>query len=120
MEENYFTFRGEFYKQLEGAPMGNSLSPFISEIFMANLESELISKGLMPKFWKRYVDDVFAIIRKEDLESTLNTLNGLHRNIKFTCEVEKDGKLPFLDLLITRTRGSLQLEIYKKPTDTYL
>lgn len=118
MEENYFTFRGECYKQLEGAPMGNPLSPFISEIFMANLESDLASRNLIPRVWKRYVDDVFAIIKETDLKSILSALNNLHGNIQFTCEVEKQGKLPFLDLLLTRTGGTLELEIYRKPTDT--
>lgn len=118
MEENYFTFRGEFYKQLKGAPMGNRLSPFISEIFMAKLESDLISKGLLPRFWARYVDDVFAIVKTKDLDSTLTTLNGLHIDISFTYEVEKEGRLPFLDILLLRKQRTLEIEIYRKPTNT--
>ena len=40
-------------------------------------------------------------------------------NIKFTCEVEQDGQLPFLDLLLNRTEnGDLKLQIYRKPTNT--
>lgn len=118
MEENYFTFRGDYYKQLKGAPMGNPLSPFISEMFMAKLESELVAKKLMPRFWRRYVDDIFAITRRQDLESTLKVLNGLHKNIEFTFEIEKEGKLSFLDILLTRKQNALELEIYRKPTDT--
>lgn len=118
MEENYFTFREGYYKQLKGAPMGNSLSPFISEIFMAGLESDLTTRGLMPRFWRRYVDDVFAIVKKNDLESTLETLNGIHKDIRFTYEVEKEGRLPFLDILLVRTQRTLELEIYRKTTNT--
>ena len=52
-------------------------------------------------------------------------LNGLEdfNNIKFTYEVEQDGQLPFLDLLLNGTEnGDLKLQIYRKPTytDQYL
>lgn len=119
MEENFFTFRGKYFKQLKGAPMGNPLSPFISEVFMTKLESDLASQSLMPRFWKRYVDDIFAVIKKENLQTTVDNLNGLHGNIKFTVETEKEGRLPFLDILLIRRQGNLELEIYRKPTDTY-
>lgn len=118
MEENYFMFRGNYFKQLKGAPMGNPLSPFISEVFMAKLERDLTSKGLMPRFWRRYVDDVFAIINKDELETRMDILNGLHENIQFTVETEKGGQLPFLDILVIRKQRNLELQIYRKPTDT--
>lgn len=31
MEENYFTFRGEYFKQLKGALIGNLPSPIVTE-----------------------------------------------------------------------------------------
>ncbi|KXJ70662.1 hypothetical protein RP20_CCG022811 [Aedes albopictus] len=49
MDENYFQFRGQFYKHTKGAPMGNPLSPFLCELFMANLETKLTEQGLHPK-----------------------------------------------------------------------
>ena len=48
MKENYFTFRGKFYKQTKGAPMGNPLSPFLCELFMANIENKLETNNLLP------------------------------------------------------------------------
>ncbi|XP_053691137.1 uncharacterized protein LOC128739666 [Sabethes cyaneus] len=95
MEENYFTFRDSYYKQLKGAPMGNPLSPFLC-------------------------DDIFSIIKKGELETILAAMNGTHRNIHFTYELEKDGKLPFLDIIIIRQIESTEteIEIYRKPTNT--
>lgn len=118
MEENYFSFRDETYKQLNGAPMGNPLSPFLSEIFMANLEKRLEDKNQLPEIWWRYVDDVFSIVKKHILPQTLETINKAHKNIEFTYEVEQDNKLPFLDLLIVKEHSSLTFEIYRKPTNT--
>jgi len=58
----------------------------------------------------------------EKLTEILNSLDAT-RSIKFACEVEQDGKLPFLDILLERTdSGGLKLCIYRKPphTDQYL
>lgn len=118
MEENYFVFRGNFYKQTKGAPMGNPLSPFLCELFMANLENILKERKLLPERWYRYVDDIFSIVRKEDLPKILEAINSIHKDIKFTHEEEKDCKLPFLDLLIIREMSSIDFEIYRKPTNT--
>lgn len=118
MEENYFVFRGNFYKQTKGAPMGNPLSPFLCELFMANLENILKDRNLLPKRWYRYVDDIFSIVKREDLPKILEAINSIHRDIKFTHEEEADGKLPFLDLLIIRETTTFDFEIYRKPTNT--
>ncbi|XP_058446374.1 uncharacterized protein LOC131427320 [Malaya genurostris] len=118
MDVNYFKFRGKFYKQLQGAPMGNPLSPFLCVLFMANLEELLNKQGLLPNRWWRYVDDIFCIIKRNDLSNFLEIINNLHKNIKFTYEEEKDNSLPFLDILIVREAKSLTFEIYRKPTNT--
>ncbi|XP_062549916.1 telomerase reverse transcriptase-like [Armigeres subalbatus] len=94
MNENYFTFRGSFYKQTKGAPMGNPLSPFLCELFMANLEDNLEEQGVLPEKWWRYVDDIFSIINRKDLPRILEAINNVHKDIKFTHEEEKEGSPP--------------------------
>jgi hypothetical protein len=121
MEENYFTFRGCFYKQTKGAPMGNPLSPFICELFMAHLEAKLQTKNILPTRWWRYVDDVFTIVKREALTKIMAEINSIHKDITFTHEVENDGKLAFLDLLIVREpsiSSSMSYEIFRKPTSS--
>ena len=121
MQQSYFQFRDCIYEQKQGAPMGNSLSPFLSDIYMADLETELQTKNLLPERWWRYVDDVFCIIKRDSLTSVLDTINSARRSINFTYEMEVDGKLPFLDILILREPDSispLSFEIYRKPTNT--
>jgi len=54
----------------------------------------------------------------EKLTEFLNRLDATG-SIKFTYEVEQDGMLPFLDILLERTdSGGLKLCIYRKPTHT--
>lgn len=59
----------------------------------------------MPRFRKRYMHDICAIIRKEkEVENRLDLLNWLHPHIRFMLEMEKKG--PFLDLLLSRKQKS--------------
>jgi hypothetical protein len=43
--------------------MGSPLSLILADLYMEKVEREIMDKGKEKiKFWKRYVDDVFAII----------------------------------------------------------
>lgn len=98
--------------------MGNPLSPLIAEIFMAHFEISLKKENLLPRVWLRYVDDFFAVIRKDDIQKTLDMLNGRFDSIKFTCEPEIDGKLSFLDVKLQRINNKIDIGVYHKPTST--
>jgi hypothetical protein len=104
--------------------MGSPLSPVIANFFMEDFERRAIEQAThKPVCWYRYVDDTFAIWPhgRERLTEFLDHLNGLHNNIKFTMEIEKEGHLPFLDIdIYRRTDGSLGHKVYRKPTHTNL
>ena len=71
-----------------------------------------------PKVWKRFVDDCFSIIKKTNISSFHDTLNSIDPHIDFTIENEKDGKIAFLDTLISRRDGLISIDVYRKPTHT--
>ncbi|XP_053685711.1 uncharacterized protein LOC128735241 [Sabethes cyaneus] len=99
--------------------MGSKVSPLLAEVFMSDFEVALQKEKYFPRVWKRYVDDVFAIVKERHLPKTLDLLNSRHPTIKFTVEREVDGKIPFLDLMISKKNdNSLKLGIYRKPTST--
>ncbi|XP_020297813.1 uncharacterized protein LOC109862232 [Pseudomyrmex gracilis] len=101
----YFTYNNQFYKQITGAAMGSPISPIIANIFMEHFESQAIKKApLKSQTWFRYVDDTFVIWQhgERELYNFLDFLNKQHPNITFTLETEQHGKLPFLDVLVTR------------------
>lgn len=50
MNQNFFSFRGKFYKQTFGLSMGNKLSPFLADIFMSDFEVELKKKNISLEF----------------------------------------------------------------------
>ena len=71
--------------------------------------------------WKRYVDDIIEKIKKNTISPLTDHLNQIDTtgNVKFTCEAEKDGQIPFLDVnIIRKPDGSIKLRIYRKATHT--
>jgi hypothetical protein len=116
MEDNYFMFRNQVYRQTEGACMGSCLSPFIADIFMKTFEKNLSSSPIFPKCRLRYVDEIFVILKKSQINKTLNWLNSQHQKIQFTMEEEQSGQLPFLDVMVKRQDNQLVFDVYQKPT----
>ncbi|OXA56044.1 hypothetical protein Fcan01_09800 [Folsomia candida] len=118
-ENTYFTWRGGLFKQTEGSPMGSPISAIFAELFMEFLEESLIKHNSDIKFWRRFVDDTFSIIKSRKAKQILKKLNNFHPNIKFTMEQEINNSLPFLDVLIHKKEdGTLTHKIYRKPTHT--
>ena len=62
---------------------------------------------------KRYVDDTFVVIKKNNLETFYEHL----ASIKFTLEIESNNSLTFLDVLVVKEKsGNLTTKLYQKPT----
>lgn len=118
MEDSYFQFRGTFYKLTHGTSMGNPLSPIIANLYMSKLEMSLKSKNILPKWWHRYVDDGFAVVKKGELDNTLKMLNSQSESINFTYVAEENNQLAFLDLLLIRQDHKINVAVYHKPTST--
>jgi hypothetical protein len=67
----------------------------------------------------KYVDDILAIVNVAELETVLNAFHSFHKSLCFTYEMEKDGKIPYLEVLLIRDSvGSIELDWYQKPTAT--
>jgi len=105
LTSTYFCMDGQFYEQTDGVAMGSPLSPVIANFYMEDFEMKAIEKATnKPDCWYRYVDDTFVIWShgKEKLMDFLKHLNGIHNNIQFTMEIEREGHLPFLDIDVNR------------------
>ena len=115
-----FRFRDTFYKLNDGVAMGSPVSVVVANLFMEHFEAKAIAQSLIkPALWKRFVDDVLAIMQRKACDDFLHYLNSRHPNITFTSEEESDNRLPFMDLTIRRTiEGRLDLTVYRKPTHT--
>ncbi|BHF67439.1 hypothetical protein SprV_0301046500 [Sparganum proliferum] len=116
--KTYLTFGGQMYEQIKGTPMGSPISGLIAEVVLQRIEHLVFTK-YQPKFWARYVDDTFAIVKSSDVEHLKELLNSVDPNIEFTMEAETNNQLPFLDVLVLRcATGQLQTTVFRKATNT--
>ena len=52
------------------------------------------------------------------LETLNKYLNSITKNLQFTLETEKNNKINFLDLPLTKIDNKINYNIYRKPTTT--
>ena len=115
-----FMFNGKLYMQLDGVAMGSPLGPVLANIFLCHMEEKFMIKNrYFPLFYRRYVDDTFALFKtKRSADLFFQFLNTLHPSIKFTMDVEEDCKLNFLDTVVDKNKGNFTLDMYRKSTFT--
>ena len=120
----HFIFNGHIYQQVHGVAMGSPLGPLFANIFMSFHEKSWLHNcpsSFKPLLYRHYVDDCFLLFSSPDhVPLFLSYLNRQHPNIFFSSELEKNGKLPFLDIEITRSNEKFSTSVYRKPTFTGL
>ena len=59
---------------------------------------------LKPSLWLRYVDDTLVVWPhgRDHLDEFFRHLNSERSSIQFTMELENEGSIPFLDVLVKR------------------
>ena len=61
----------------------------------------------------------FIAVHKDEIDDFHEHLNRQNIDIQFTKEIEENGKIPFLDCLVTRDNNNrLNTTVYRKPTHT--
>ena len=120
----HFIFNGRFYQQIDGVALGSLLGPLFANIFLSFHEKSWLHNcpaSFKPLLYRRYVDDCFLLFRSLDhVPLFLFYLNRQHPNISFSSKLEKDGRLPFLDIEVTRSNGRFSTSVYCKATFTGL
>ena len=119
----YFTFNEEVYKQTDGVALVSLISPVLADIFMGELKNNIVPVLQENfSFWKRDVDDTICFLKIGTISYITKIFNNFDSKIKFTYEVEKDCKLPFLDVLVIKKGNNIITTIHRKATtsDIYL
>ena len=86
-KDQLFQFNGDLYEQIDGVAMGSPLGPLMANTFMCSIEEKLAHENKLPNFYRRYVDDTFALV--PDLTAAtdfLLILNDAHPAIQFIME----------------------------------
>ena len=63
------------------------------------------------------MDDTFTAVHKQGIDDFHEHLNRQNADIQFTNEIEENGKIPFLDCLVTRDNKP-KATSYRTPTHT--
>ena len=120
-KDQLFQFNGQLYEQIDGVAMGSPLGPLLANVFMCHIEDILQHDGKLPAYYKRYVDDTLTIMPDSDTaDNFLKELNQVHTSLKFTKEVEENGTLPFLGILLLNRAPNIDTKVHVKPTNTGL
>lgn len=107
---NYFQFADKMYHQVQGTAMGTKMAPAYANLFMAELERELLADSpITPLLWKRYIDDILCIWpgTPDSLREFIDQINSKHNTIKFTYEASQQS-IDFLDLTIYKGERFLE------------
>ena len=65
LKSTYFSYGGSLYEQKEGAAMGFPVSAVVANLYVEFFEQLALGTApTKPRLWKRYVDDIFCILRK--------------------------------------------------------
>ena len=87
--------------------------------FIWSYERTAITAALhSPKVFERFVDDVYSILKRTQLENFFHHVSNLHQNIKYTMEEESNRELAFLDTLLKPNNGEISVLAYREPTHT--
>ena len=120
MSNHLYIFNQEVRMQSKGGPIGLALTGDVAQVFMCWYDRELISRleldGLVVLLYRRYVDDVNALIKRlsnqegstptveeerDIMQRVKQIAESIHNSIRVTVDCpsfHEDRKLPILDL----------------------
>ena len=101
----FFSFNNNYYRQIEGTPMGSPISPLFANMVMDDLEMNCLSTlkekhNVNPLLYFRYVDDTIMCINKKHIDLVVKTFNSYNNRLQFIYEIVKENKINFLDMII--------------------
>ena len=74
--QTHFLFNNEIYDQTDGVAMGSPLGPALANLFMGYHENKWLNseESSTVLFYKRYVDDIFCLFKREAAHQTILSL----------------------------------------------
>ena len=100
--------------------MGSPLGPTLANIFLSHHETTWLNEcpvQFKPVYYRRYVDDIVVLFKSRNhVKKFRKYLNSRHKCMSFSVEEEKDNKLSFLDVKVTREDNKFITSTYRKST----
>ena len=110
-------YDGNLYYQIDGVAMGSPLGPAFANFYMCHVENQIINKQIKLNTYIRYVDDIFLLVDNENEIKKVKEIFQQVSCLKFSYELEKENKISFLDVLLKKENGIIDLSVYVKTTN---
>ena len=111
LTENSFEFIEKNYLQTHGVAMGTKTEVSFANIFMAEIETNLMQQNnIKPREWKRYIDDVFYLwdCNRNEVERFIEQANTFHPT-KFAAKIS-ENEIIFLDTVVFKGHYHLRAQ----------
>lgn len=117
MQNNYFSFDGQFYHQIRGGAMGSPLTLTMANCYMFFFERQIAKQvNNSGDLYLRYIDDLFLVVNwpERHLLKQIEKWNQIDENIKLS--VHTGHSTNFLDLSIQNRDGLFITCVHHKPS----
>ena len=116
LENTYFSFEDQIFKQIKGLPMGSPLSGLMAILFMDSIEKQALQQVNTILTFRRYVDDCFVFTKNQEAAQEFHALlNAQNDKVQFEIELPaNDNVLSLLDFTVTTNNNNVSFEFYKK------
>ena len=122
MTNNVFKFGDCYFRQLTGTAMGTPPACCYATIYYAVKEKMLLHKysdNLL--FYKRYIDDVFAIWVPNNATLSFESFSNDMKFQKLDWEVNPlSDRVVFLDMILYLQNGRVETKLFEKALNLYL
>ncbi|XP_076043787.1 uncharacterized protein LOC143026887 [Oratosquilla oratoria] len=116
-EAPFLSHRGELFRQVDGVAMGSPFGVLFANIYMAKVEERTFQNHPPPSIYARYIDDIFITTSTDDEVPLFLAAFESNSCLAFTCECSIEGRLPFLDVDISKQDKSFKTKVYIKATN---
>jgi hypothetical protein len=120
VSQNYYLERRKkYFRQLNGTPIGASISVYFAKTFMYYSTSHLVHRPPMElSYFQRYIDHIVGIWTGEEDDIETAFTDVIDSRIRLTFIKDKSN-LAALDVQIRTKYGHISTSLFRKPADTY-
>jgi hypothetical protein len=119
LKNNYTQFMSTVYHQLTGTAMGTPVAVLYADIVLGYVEVPCIS--LRPKYYRRYLDDLFIICDRSIQHDIIRLFNSKSASIQLDAVTHgSSGVFLDLEIAISTDRPHPTTKLYQKPTNRFL
>ena len=104
-----------------GVAMGSSLSPVFAGVIIVQLETSWYQDHIIIYLSGKDIDGTFTFFKEESMTFVLDQQNSYQPTLQFTCKLETEAPIPFLDVFVIKKNSKFKTINRKRTTaDIYL